>query len=68
MTWHAFIIAPNEPFLTIEHEQLRPLPLLLPWIGYSTDAKLAFLDSCLWFYEVCLKNANMYVLINDVFK
>ena len=66
MTWHAFPIAPNEPFLTVQHEQLGPLLLLLPWIGYSIDARLAFLDSCLRFYEVCLKNADMHVLINDV--
>ena len=66
MTWHAFPVAPDEPFLTVQHEQLGPLPLLLPWIGYSTDARLVFLDSCLRFYEVCLKNAKMHVSIDDV--
>ena len=68
MTWHAFPIAPNEPFLIVQHVQLDSLPLLLPWTEYSTNARLAFLDSCLRFYKACLKNANMHVLINDVFK
>ena len=68
MTSHASLVALDEFFLTIQHEQLGPLPSLLPWIGYSTDARLVFLDLCLRFYEVCLKNANMHVLINDVFK
>ena len=64
MTWHTFPVAPDELFLTVQHEQLGPLSLLLPWIGYSTDARLVFLDSCLRFYVVCLKDANMHVLIN----
>ena len=64
MTWYASLIAPDEFFLIVQHKQLGPLPLLLPWIGYSTDVKLVFLDSCLRFYEACLKNANMHVLIN----
>ena len=68
MTWHAFLTAPDEPFLTIPHGQLALLPLSLPLIEYSTDAKLVFLDSCLRFYEVCLLSANMHVIINDVFK
>ena len=58
MTWHAFLIAPDEPSLTIQHEPLGLLPLLLLLIKISTDTKLVFLDSCLRFYEVCLEKCK----------
>ena len=61
-----FFYSSDEPFLTIQHGQLALLPLPLPLTKYSTDVKLASLDSCLRFYEVGLKNANMHVLINDM--
>ena len=64
---HAFLIAPNEPFLTIQHEQLDPFSLPLPWIEYSTDVRLIFLDSCLLIFVCAMfKNLKMYVLIDDV--
>ena len=67
MTWHVFPVALDEPSLTIQHEPLSPLPLLLLLIEYSIDAKLVSLDSCLLIFVCTMsKNLNMYVLIDDV--
>ena len=63
MTWHAFLVAPDEPFLTIQHGQLDLLPLPLPWTEYSTDVRSVFLDSCLLTFVCTMSiNENMHIL------
>ena len=60
---HAVLVAPDEPFLTDQHEQLDLLPLLLFWTLYNTDAKLPFSNSWLLTLVCTMSiNANMHVL------